>query len=129
MFLYEDSQDDTCPRYTKEDLIRVAEAMREMCFKAGGYEHWPMDPLEAIKKAGLRFCQGNRTPATLDEARRDYAMFGKFVAGFVCEFDLGDMEFFADDWATYYHSGLDNMTQHSKLWPEFVAFVKEEMGK
>lgn len=57
-------------------------------------------------------------PTTLDEAIRDYAMFGKFVA----KMDHKKIAWFVSDWSSKY---FEPYTE----WPEYVAFVKEEMGK
>lgn len=55
-----------------------------------------------------------RDPSALDEALRDYAMFGMFVATF--------------DFLPYAFIEFQVNWRHGEYWPEFVTFVKKEMG-
>lgn len=64
-------------------------------------------------------------PTTLDEALRDFAMFGKFVADECGGMTLGTQGYFIEDWIVWRRGEIDTPT--SSVWPSFLSFVKEEM--
>lgn len=62
-------------------------------------------------------------PATIEEGLRDYAMFGKFVAKAAPVFYRGDkLTDFIAVW------GHPEPYRFIGMFPEFVAFVKSELG-
>lgn len=71
-----------------------------------------------------------RAPTTLDEALRDYAMFGKWCEYMASSFDdysqhtIGE---FVVGWTLWRLGECE--TGEVRNWPEYVAFVKEEMGR
>lgn len=100
--------------------IRVLrDTHRAICYERGDHH----DEVETAYSVGADAIEKSRAPTTLDEALRDYAMFGKFVAKAAPVFYRGDkLTDFIAVW------GHPEPYRFIGMFPEFVAFVKSELG-